>query len=336
MLFSGAKATTALKCDAQFSKILHAFKADCLVSPSSRTGSGRGQQPGSHVLGAKVLNAFLPQKVEVGKWMQACEAKYKEMVGRVVNLGAFHFQGMSCQRHYPGVEFYGMGVVRLQLEGTKVVILAPWRGVAAFAHQKMGEGGESMPSEATAKFNQTKVFTCIENLSENDARLFMQIHAVHAGTFGIGTLLVIPAGWVVFERTLASHSYSIRKTQMPVDQASVDEVCHLAAMNVGSTRAAEVLCGLAAKLDENLKWQPEKFCQQEPPSVDAQKDAGAVGAGGAGAADDANKSRESDHAADDKREKDKVEDEASEHESEHAAADKREKDKVEDEAHNKN
>jgi hypothetical protein len=247
--------------DPSFVPPFHAFKRDFDTERTIAT-AGQGTRKFRAMVGdsvgceaaAKAMEAFVPEwalEVTDAELQQHSPAAVLMSASSTMSRKGLSFFGMAKEDFAVGRDWLGFPTIRMHFHGFRVVMA--WKTQEVLNFKRELDKVTGIEFEPNEKFNFKELDDFLEEVSGDRIKELLLLPSFSHGTFGAGSMLLVPPGFTIMEKTLGLTSFGIKRSLFPNEQSTItsmrDELSKLVSPPRGglsSLTIAEAVC--AARL----------------------------------------------------------------------------------------
>ena len=219
------------------------FKLEVASTPSSKTN--RVQKAIKDMGGPMALLSFCIPEWHTDLTVLEVSSLFKSVslvdsLSRAASNEYGHLWSMAPNSDFYGVDFHAFGMVRMQLEGFRTII-----GLQIEPFTKLFD----LPGNAT----QENVIGTMTHMTDGDVQKLSEKHAIFQITMGPSSVLVMPEGWLLAEKTGNAAALGMKRLVLPKSTGAMETIKAWAARRKDPSAVVARLLELAtAHLPEGI------------------------------------------------------------------------------------
>jgi hypothetical protein len=214
--------------DASFVPPFHAFKRDFDIERANAAAQGTrkframaGDSVGCEVA-ANAMDKFVPAwalEITDAELQQHSPAAVLTSASSTMSRKGLTFFGMAKEDFAVGRDWLGFPTLRMHFQGFRVVMA--WKTSEVFEFKRDLDKAVGIDHEPTGKFNFEELDDFLEDASGDLIKDLIGLPSFCHSTFGAGSMLLVPPGFTVMEKTLGLISFGIKRSLFPNEQSTL-------------------------------------------------------------------------------------------------------------------
>jgi hypothetical protein len=211
--------------DASFVPSLHAFKRDFdversngVAQPTRKFRAMAGDSAGCEAC-AVAMDEFVPLwalQITDAELKEHCPAAVLTSASSTMLRKGLTFFGMAKEDFAVGRDWLGFATLRMHFQGFRVVMA--WKTIEVYKFKRDLDKAAGIVHDPTGKYNFKELDDFLEDAAGDHIKDLMCLPSFCHSTFGAGSMLLLPPGWTVMEKTLGLTSFGIKRSLFPNQQ----------------------------------------------------------------------------------------------------------------------